>query len=61
MELARGSGSDHQAHDRPEIVACDVDQIALVDVISMHPRLDRLRGETHDLGEEGTIDAFEKC
>lgn len=32
MELARGSGSGEQAHDQPEIVTCDVDQIALVDV-----------------------------
>ena len=32
MELVRGSGSGEQAHDQPEIVTCDVDQIALVDV-----------------------------
>jgi hypothetical protein len=32
MEFARGSCAGEQAHDQPNIVTCDVDQIALVDV-----------------------------
>src|SRR5215212_4589375 len=31
--LFRGSGPDQQAHEQPEIVPGDVDQIALVDVL----------------------------
>ena len=31
--LFRGSGPDQQAHEQPEIVPGDVDQIALVDIL----------------------------
>src|ERR1044072_2313485 len=31
--LFRGSGPDQQAHEQPEIVPADVDQIALMDVL----------------------------